>query len=286
MSERGGWISLARIDVEIEALLERTPEQAERWFLNRSQASEGAAFDLEKFKNLAKPDYRPARGASVVVGVDGARFQDALAIVATEVASGFQWPLEVIERPENAPDDYEHDVARADGAMRDAFERFDVWRVYIDPQRIENLVEQWANRWGSKRIIEWLTYRPRPIAWAIREYQQAITSGAVSHDANAVLVRHVGQARRRMLTVKDDEERLMHTLSKDSVNSPRKIDAAMAAVLSWKARSDAIEAGVVTLDEPDPAPAPAQPFRWVPDTAPLMGVHTLPREVGPMGVIS
>jgi hypothetical protein len=133
------WVDLDRIDVEIEALLDHDPAQAERFFLNRKLASEGAAFDIQAFKALADPGHRVPKGTPIVIGVDGARFDDAFAIVATEVATGFQWPLDIIERPENAPDDYEHDFERADGAVREAFERWNVWRVYIDPQRIEHL---------------------------------------------------------------------------------------------------------------------------------------------------
>jgi hypothetical protein len=269
--DRGGWVDRGRIHAEIDALLEHDPAQAERFFLNRKLATEGAAFNLVAFKELKREKWYPPRGSIIVIGVDGARFQDALAIVATDVKTGFQWPLEIIERPEDAPDDYEHDLERADGALREAFERWVVWRVHIDPQRIEHLVERWANRWGPKRIVEWLTYRPRHIAFAIREYEQAIGAGAVSHDGNPLFVRHIGNARKRELTVKDDLERLMHTLAKDSIRSPRKIDAAMAAVLSWKARSAALEAGVVRLDgepvvQPDPEP---QPRRWTGDIPPM-----------------
>lgn len=61
----------------------------------------------------------------------------------------------------------------------------------------------------------------------------------------------------------------MHTLSKDSIGSPRKIDAAMAAVLSWEARSDCIAMGAVDLG-PQQAPelAPRPPDRYRPDHAP------------------
>jgi phage terminase large subunit-like protein len=169
--------------------------------------------------------------------------------------------------------------------MVEAMERYQVWRVYIDPQYIEHLVEKWSNRYGPKRVVEWLTYRPRHIAFAVREYAQAIGSGDVHHDGNETFVRHVGNARKRMLTVKDDKERLMHTLSKDSVRSPRKIDAAMAAVVSWKARSDAVELGVVSLDPEarDPLTEPEK-SRWVPGTAPALGALTgAGVEVGPMG---
>jgi hypothetical protein len=114
-------------------------------------------------------------------------------------------------------------------------------------------VEGWQNRFGERRVIEWYTNRPRPIAWAVRNYQTAITAGDVSHDGDETFVRHVENARRRRLTVLDDKERAMHTLCKDTVQSPRKIDAAMAAVLSWEARGDCIAAGAVFMgDESEP----------------------------------
>jgi hypothetical protein len=65
--ERGGWIDLERIDAEIEALLEHDPAQAERWFMNRTMASEGSAFDFEQWKQLAKPREVP-RFAQVTLG--------------------------------------------------------------------------------------------------------------------------------------------------------------------------------------------------------------------------
>jgi hypothetical protein len=251
--DRGGWVDRERIHAEIDALLEHDAAQAERFFLNRKLATEGAAFDLERFKALKRSGY-PPRGSIVTVGVDGARHDDALAMVATDVKTGFQWPLAIIERPDGAGEDYEHDLALADGAMVEAMERYVVWRVYIDPQYIDTLVEKWSNRYGPKRIIEWLTYRPRQIAWAVREYAQAIGAGDVKHDGDETFVRHVANARKRVLTVKDDKERPMHTLAKDSARSPRKIDAAMAGVLSWQAATDARELGVVRLDPPTAAP--------------------------------
>src|SRR4051794_5659792 len=48
-TDKGGWVDLDRIDAEIEALLEHDPAQAERFFLNRKLAAEGAAFDPEHF---------------------------------------------------------------------------------------------------------------------------------------------------------------------------------------------------------------------------------------------
>jgi hypothetical protein len=266
------WVSLDAIEGEAAELIAVDPGQAERFFGNRPVAGSGVAFDLEVFKDLARPELldgtdpqqrRVPWHSVITIGVDGARHDDALAMVATDVRTGYQWPLDIIERPQDAPDDYEHDQARADGALAEAFERFNVWRVYIDPQWLDHLVEQWSNRYGTKRIVEWLTYRPRQIAWAVREYEQAVAAGDVTHNGNPTFVRHIGNAQRRMLTVLDDRERPMHTLAKDASRSPRKIDAAMAAVLSWKARGDALQAGVVAIDQPPPPNGPERTPSYV-----------------------
>ena len=141
-----------------------------------------------------------------------------------------------------------------------------VWRVYMDDQWIDALVEKWRNRFGKERIVTWHTNRPRHMAWAVRELEQAIGDGDWSHNGDPVLLKHFRQAVRLEVNVLDDKERLMHVLGKDHQDSPRKKDAADAAVLSWKARSDAIELGIVRLDgdpvnEPEPEP---ERVRWRP----------------------
>lgn len=276
------WVDLDRIDQEVEALLEHDPAQAERFFLNRKLASEGAAFDIEAFKKLVKPR-TPEKHAVVVLGVDGARHDDALAVIATEVRSGYQWTVDIIERPADADEDYKHDQARVDAAVSEVFEGFIVWRAYCDPQHIGDLVSAWQNRYGEKRVVEWLTYRPRPIAWAIRNYEQAISQGLLSHDGDERFVRHVRNARRRKLTVLDDRERQMHTLCKDHIKSPRKIDAAMAAVLSWEARQDCVAAGGVMMDDVPSRKPVAAPQPWRPGFAPDMSGARRSEPVGPMG---
>jgi hypothetical protein len=263
------WIDLDRIDGEIVALLEHDPPQAERWFLNRKLAGEDAAFNHgEHWVPLALPR-TVERGRLIVAGVDGARFNDALAIIATHVPTGYQWPLGIWERPEGAPESYEHPFGDVDGAMVEAFKTWNVWRVYIDPQYIDHLVDKWQGRWGDKRIVPWHTNRPKQIAWSVRNYTAVMGASAkalkdrkdieelvdgasrfLKHDGDAVFSAHIRNARKHQQNVKDDKGRPMHTLAKDRPDSPRKIDAAMAGVLSWEARGDALAAGASEGMEP------------------------------------
>lgn len=246
------WVDLDRIEAEIVALIDQgDPAQAERFFLNRKRATEGAAFDAERWAELAEPLRVIPDREQITIGVDGARWDDAVAIVATHLASGFQWPLGIWERPDNAGDDYEHPAEEIDGVMIDAFERFDVWRAFIDPQKIEHLVDRWAGRWNRTssrekvRIVEWFTNRPKAIAMALRAYNSAIIGGDLSHDGDPAFSRHIANARRQALTVKDDDGRPMWQITKDRRGSRNKIDAAMAGCLSWEARGEAIAAGAL-----------------------------------------
>lgn len=240
------WVDLERIDEEIVALLARDPVQAERYFLNRKRASEDSAFDPEVWKVRQKL-FGVALGAPIAIGVDGARFVDALAIIATEIATGFQWPVGIWERPEGAPDNYEHPQAEVDAAMCLAFEHFNVVRAHVDPQYIEHLLDIWQGRWGNKRVLTWLTNRWAPMAWAVRNYTAAIASGDQSHDGDPRFAVHIANAKKRKVQVFDDQHRQMHVLTKDRADSPRKIDAAVAGTLSWEARGDAIASGALEV---------------------------------------
>lgn len=241
------WIDKERIDAEIESLILRDPQQAERFFLNRKLATESAAFDHYKWTQLADSTIVVPDGELLTIGVDGARYEDALAVVPTGVELGYQFPAELIwEVPEAEQDneDYEHDFDEVDGRMIDLFDRFDVWRVYVDPQYIEPLVERWQGRWGEKVVVPWYTNsRPRQVGHAVRKYTTAINSSDLRHDGDSVMARHVRNARRQKLGVFDEDRRPLFTISKDRPNSPRKIDGAMGGVLSWEARGDCVAAG-------------------------------------------
>lgn len=231
---------LDAIEAEAAELMEKDPAQAERFYGNRLVAGSGAAFDSTRWAELVNSEPVPD-GELIVIGADGARFRDALAIIATGVESGRQWPLCILERPEDAPDDYEHDFEAADQAMLDAFATWDVWRGYVDPQYIEGLVERWQGRWGEKVIVPWLTWRKRPMAFALQNYRAAQTAGDLSNDGDAVMAAHIANATKTPTNMTDDEGHPMWLIEKPEPR--RKIDAAMAGCLSWECRGDAIAAG-------------------------------------------
>lgn len=215
----------------------------ERVWLNRPVQAASRAFDVQRWKELGG-ERDVEKGALVTIGFDGARFRDSTALVGCEVATGHLFLLGFWSRPYGVAE-WGVPVNEVNESVAAAFDRFEVWRMYADPPYWEETVNQWAGKYGEERVQEWWTNRSRPIGHAVRAFHHAIVAGDLSHDGNAGLTRHIGHAVRRHLQVRDDEGRKLWTIQKERPDSPHKIDAAMAAVLSWEARGDAVAAGML-----------------------------------------
>ena len=238
------------IDGIIEQWADPTADKTylERVWLNRLVRSSERAFDMEQWRTLEDLEHIVPDKAMITLGFDGARWRDATALVGTEIATGFQFLVGLWERPERKNEEWEVPAEEVRERVALAFERWEVWRMYCDPPYWESLVAEWAGQYGEQRVVEWWTNRQKAMAYAIRAYQTAISSGELHHEGNKHLTRHVGNAVRRVLRMRDDEGLPLWTIYKEDPDSPHKIDAAMAAILSWEARSDAIAAGVIPVN--------------------------------------
>lgn len=233
------------IDGIIEQWRDPTADRTylERVWLNRVVRGSDRAFDAERWRELALPDFSVSDGELITLGFDGSRYHDATALIGTHVESGYQWVLGIWEQPHGI-ENWEVPVAEVEAAVADAFMRWDVWRLYADPPYWESFVAKWAGQYGEKRIFEWWTNRLKPMAYAIKGYANAMTSGELTHDGNPHFARHIGNACRRVLTLRDENGTPLWTMYKERPDSPHKIDAAMAGCLSWEARCDALASGV------------------------------------------
>lgn len=233
---------------DIDAIVEQWRDPSsdrtylERVWLNRVIRGAERAFDHEAWGKLKDPRTIGDREL-IVLGFDGSRRQDATALVATHIESGLQWPIGIWQRPLNV-EDWEVPIGEVDVAVEDAFRRFNVWRMYADPPYWETYIAKWAGAFGAERVVEWWTNRHKPMAYAIRAYAQAITAGEVHHNGDRLLAEHVGNAVRRPLAFVDEDGKPLWVIQKERPDSPAKIDAAMAAVLAWEARNDAVAKGL------------------------------------------
>jgi hypothetical protein len=236
-----------------------------RTWLNRVQRGASRAFDAVRWSELAmRGPHEVPPGALVVAGFDGSRFDDATALVATEVATGYQWPVGIWQRPPTMPAHLSWEVPRldVDAAVDALFATFDVWRLYADPPDWDSEIAAWAGRHGRDRIVDWFTWRRTPMSYALRAYSTAMATGEVVHCAEGegeevgyrstrcrLFSAHVGAAVRKATGKRDDIGDLW-IIEKEGPSSPAKIDAAMAAVLSWEARNDALAAGALNVPDP------------------------------------
>ncbi|MBN9209344.1 MAG: hypothetical protein J0H96_11860 [Microbacterium ginsengisoli] len=187
---------------------------------------------------------RPWKGERITLGFDGALTSDATALVACRLSDMHIFPLlieEIPDGPEAA--DWEVDRDRVDAAVAGAFERFDVVGFYADPPFWQDFVGVWDREFGDqlavkssgKSAIGWWTKRDFQMAEALAELHLAIAVGGVSLDDESPLgkrmIRHFRNAR-------STQRRGGTVITKETKNSPRKIDAAMAGTLAFKAATD------------------------------------------------
>lgn len=240
------WVDLEAIEAEAAELVETDPGQAERFYGNRVVAGEAKAFDLAVYESLAK-DFEVPKGNLVTVGFDGSLFNDATGLVVTDVESGHQFVAGAWERPRDIPidADWAVPVDEVNDAVAFIFDRFDVWRMYCDPPYWQEAVDRWMGEFGDDKVVAWWTNHRKKMAFALREFKTDMREGVMSHSGDGALVRHVGNSIRRPTNMRDEDGKFLWLISKESAKSPLKIDLAMCAVLSWKARGDAIADGAL-----------------------------------------
>jgi len=230
----------------------------ERVWCNRLVKSASQAFDVVRWATLARAVCPVTPGDLITLGFDGAMFHDATGLVATHVETGYQWMAGLWERPPHVAE-WCVPGEEVDAVVRDLFHRFMVWRLYADPPYWRDWIATWAGDPTLKRVeagqevdtvVEWWTNRRRPMTAALEAFDTAIKTGTISHDGSPDLERHLGNARKRELLERDEQGRRLWLIQKERPDSPHKIDLAMAAVLSWEARRDAIASGANTVKPP------------------------------------
>ena len=236
---------------DLESIVEQwrdpTADRAylQRVWLNQLVQSSSQAFDVERWRALVRENPVKA-GDQITLGFDGGMFHDSTAIIGTEIKTGFQWVAGLWECPTHpeAAKGWQVPTSEVDARVRQLFADYRVWRLYADPPYWQSWVAAWAAAF-PERVVEWWTNRRRPMTAALEAFETAIKEGTIAHDGDPRLTRHIGNSRRCNLPQRDEQGKPLYLIQKDRSDSPHKIDAAMAAVLSWEARNDAIAAGVL-----------------------------------------
>lgn len=244
---RSGWVNLDRIVAEIWDPA-TDPQDARQYYLNQVVAASDAWVSSPQWGACAAPDKTLPDDSVVVLGFDGSRGRvkgkaDATALIGCRVSDGHLFEVGVWE-PDGADPDWLPPVAEVDAVILRCFERWDVVGFYADPSGWSEQVARWEAKYsrklkvkaGASPIAAWPRGKDSRVGEYVERLRQAVVNGECTHDGRADLTRHVLNARRRAT-------RTGYLLYKEHPDSHRKIDAAYAAVMAWKARTDALGDG-------------------------------------------
>jgi phage terminase large subunit-like protein len=173
-----------------------------------------------------------ADGTPIVIGFDGSASRDNTALVAMTL-EGHAWPLGVWERDPHRPD-WRVPREAVHARLADAMNRYDVRLLLCDPAGWTAEIEGWAAEFGAERVVVFPQTNER-MAPAADRFRAGVVNGEITHSGDPTLTRNVLNAITR-------ETRWGLAIGKDHRDSPRKVDAAVAAVLADAARALAMAA--------------------------------------------
>lgn len=181
----------------------------------------------------------PPDGTSICVGFDGSETNDWTALKA-ETRGG------LIFTPRYGPDlrptiwkpaEWGGRMPRGEvqAAVDEIFDRYDVERMYGDPQDWRSELGEWALQHGDEHVFEWPTNSIRRMYAALSRFEIDLSTGRLTHDGCPLTALALANARK---VAKPGQQ---YILGKPADH--QKIDPAMATVLAHEAASDARAAG-------------------------------------------
>ena len=199
-------------------------------------------------------------GDVITLGFDGSRRRrrgvtDATALIGCRVRDGLMFEVKVWEQPPgyNGEGGWEVPVAEVNRKILETFKMYKVVGFYADPALWETHVADWEAKYGAHLPLKstvahpiewWMTgTRNTKVVEALRQFLDAVLDKELRHDGSPILWSHVINARRRATTQGTQ-------ISKETPESPNKIDAAVAGVLAWQARLDAVAKGIGAKKRP------------------------------------
>lgn len=222
-----------------------TPQSSRRYFLNALVEGSNAWLSMEEIQDATAG--MPAKwggivkdGEEVTLGFDGALTNDATALIACRISDGLLFPVHIQERPDGPEaKGWQVNQHKFDAAVRMMFKRFKVVGFFADPPYWQDYVDTWEKDFGeelmvsgsSKGKISFWTSSDSNMHWALQRLKVAIGKREVKIINHRQFVRHLQNAQ------KWERARNFTVIGKESKNSPRKIDSAIAATLAFQARA-------------------------------------------------
>lgn len=231
------WLDVDRLIQEIYD--PRTPvSESRRKYLNQVIAAEDSWVTPQQWDALFEQGLKLVHGDQIAIGFDGSKGNDHTGLVACRISDGALFILKTWDPTkypgEKIPSD---DV---DNVVEWVFGQYDVVSFKADVKEFESYVDKWGASFGSKLSVK--ASGRHPVAFDMRgeekrftsyceRMQDAIIEGALVHSGDADLRWYMLNCRRR-------PNKFGISVSKETKDSPRKIDAAVCAILAFAGRQE------------------------------------------------
>lgn len=215
---------------DFESAVRRTPEaefrtkRCNQWVSSQNSWLEDGLWETHADDFEISPD------DEIILGFDGSFNNDATVIVGATIPKGDE-PVKVFmvkswEKDLTIhDDDWRVDIGEVEATIIDFCKRHpNVKEIACDPFRWERSMEVLEMDYGLP-IVKWPSTSPKRMVPACAKFKDAIQENKLVHDNDPVLARHLSNA-----VIKTDQ--LGPRIVKENRNSPRKIDAAVAAVIA------------------------------------------------------
>jgi len=177
----------------------------------------------------------------IVLGFDGSYNGDASVIVGAVVpkVEGDRVKVFLVKAwekdLEHDPDDWRVDISEVEQTVMEFCQKHTVREIACDPFRWQRSMEVLENK--GLPVVSF-PQSPQRMIKACARFYDAVAENKIVHDGDPLLARHIGNTAVKLTPAGPH-------IKKENPNSPRKIDAAVAAILAHDRASGKIEEQVI-----------------------------------------
>ena len=227
---------------DFESMVKRTPEAEFRTKRCNQWVSSQNAWLPSGLWNTLRAQVDVPFDTDIVLGVDGSFSGDATVIVAVTVPKSKDEKAHVFlvkawEKQPTDQDDWRVDTLDVERTIMEFCQKFSrVKEIAFDPFRWQRTMAVLME--SGLPIVEWPSTSVRRMIPATQKVFDAVTEGTLTHDGNPVLARHLDNC---MLKIDNMGARIV----KESRNSSRRIDAAVAFVIAYDRATSKLDTDIV-----------------------------------------
>jgi phage terminase large subunit-like protein len=216
-----GDLSLAE---DFESVIARTSEVEFRTKrLNQWVTAKESAFEQGIFERLGDNKRIVEPGESITLGFDGSYSGDSTALVGCTLEDKHLFVIQLWEKPLDDPN-WRVPVGDVEETIIQACTKYDVREVVCDPYRWQRSMSVLDDE--GLEVVSWPTASIARMGPAWQKFYDAVIDGELTHSAEPALLRHFAN-----IVLKRDARGVRPT--KETNTSPRKIDAAIAAIIAY-----------------------------------------------------